>query len=70
VGQAMPEPEMNPVHQTLFPTKDSLMEAMESIHAQLPITTSNELHAALMMYQNTLLHELTKANKEADDEST
>ena len=56
--------------QTLYPCKDSLAEAREYINSQLPITTPNDMHAALMMYQNTLLHELTKANKEADDEST
>ncbi len=47
--------------QTLFPTKDSLRDATESIHAQLPITTTNDLHTALMTYQNTLLHELERS---------
>lgn len=42
--------------QTLFSRKDSLDEAIEYLTAQLPITTTNELHAALMCYHNTLLH--------------
>ncbi len=52
----MVDSDLRPVPQTLFPRKDSLMEVVECLHAQLPFTTSNELHAALMIYHNTLLH--------------
>jgi len=46
--------------QTLYPCKDSLEEAREYINSQLPITTPNDMHAALMIFQNTLLHVMFK----------
>ena len=46
--------------QTLYPCKDSLEEAREYINSQLPITTPNEMHEALMTYHNTLLHVMFK----------
>ena len=42
--------------QTLYPCKDSLEEAREYINSQLPIISPNDMHAALMIYHNTLLH--------------
>jgi len=56
----MSETDIKPIHQSLFPTKNSLLEVTEFLHAQLPITASNHLHAALMTYQNTLLHVINK----------
>lgn len=52
----MAEPDIKPTPQSLFPRKDSLKEAVEYLNAQLPITNPNELHSALMLYHNTLLH--------------
>jgi hypothetical protein len=39
----------------LFPTADSLPEAIERIEADLPITDRNQLLAHLMMFRNTIL---------------
>jgi len=41
---------------TLYPRKDTLVEAEQSIQAMLPIATPNELAAALAVYHNTVLH--------------
>jgi len=54
----MPDLSIHP--QTLYPRKDSLAEAQEYINSQLPITTPNDMHAALMIYHNTLLHVMFK----------
>jgi hypothetical protein len=56
----MSETDIKPIHQSLFPTKNSLLEVTEFLHAQMPFDTPNQLHAALMTYQNTLLHVLNK----------
>lgn len=47
---------LKPVPQTLYPTKASLSDAVVFLNSQLPITSPNELKAALMTYHNTLLH--------------
>jgi hypothetical protein len=39
----------------LYPTLTNEKEAIEYIKSLLPITTPNDLHAALMIYRNTLL---------------
>ncbi|MFC7412991.1 DUF6833 domain-containing protein [Larsenimonas suaedae] len=44
--------------QSLYPTKDSLSEALAYLEGQLPITHSNELYPLLMIYHNTLLKTL------------
>jgi hypothetical protein len=49
---------------TLYPRKDTVEEAVQYISAQLPITSNNELTAALALYHNSLLHEL---QEEAND---
>ena len=54
----MADPSTN--KQSLYPCKDSLEEAREYINSQLPITTPNDMHAALMTFQNTLLHVMFK----------
>jgi len=56
----MSETDIKPIHQSLFPTKNSLLEVTEFLHAQLPFDAHNQLHAALMTYHNTLLHVLNK----------
>lgn len=43
--------------QPLYPSKDSLAEAVAHASAQLPIQSVNELMPLLMTYHNTLLHE-------------
>jgi hypothetical protein len=52
---------LKPVPQTLFPTKDSLAEAVNEAVAALPIVTTNELMTTLMTYHNTLLAEHSKS---------
>lgn len=47
-------------HMSLYPTKDSLLEAVQYIEAQAPIQP-HQVFPLLMMYQNTLLAELAKA---------
>ncbi len=49
-------------HMSLYPTHDSLVEAIEYIEAQAPIEPT-EVFALLMRYQNTLLAELAKAGE-------
>jgi len=51
----MSETDIKPIHQSLFPCKDSLAEAREYINSQLPITSPNDMHAALMIFQNTFI---------------
>lgn len=52
----MSEPIPTPGYHNLYPRKDSLEEVYAELTAQLPLTTSNELHQALMLYHNTLVH--------------
>lgn len=54
----MPEPAVT--EQSLYPTMNTLEEAREYIIAHLPFTHPNDMHAALMLFQNTLLHVLDK----------
>lgn len=58
-------PPLRAVPMTLFPTAESLQDAVNRANARLPIHTANELYAVLMMYHNSLLN--TQAN---DDQST
>ena len=53
-------PGLRPVTMTLFPTLDSLDEAVNFASSKLPIFSRNELHSVLMVYQNTLLNEIHK----------
>jgi hypothetical protein len=41
---------------TLFPTKNTLQEAVDYAQSQLPITEPNQLVSCLMVYHNTLLY--------------
>lgn len=47
-------------HMSLYPTKDSLIEAVQYIEAQAPVEP-HELFPLIMMYHNTLLQELARA---------
>lgn len=48
----------HPCHMSLYPTMDSMVDVMQYIESQLPITNPNELFPLLMAYHNTLLKEL------------
>ena len=47
-------------HNPMYPTANSLDEAIAEIKTRLPIENSIQLKAALMLYQNTLIKELNK----------
>ena len=47
-------------HNPMYPTANSLDEALAEIKTRLPIENSIQLKAALMLYQNTLIKELNK----------
>lgn len=49
------QPQRNAAPQSLWPTLDSLDEAVSQIANHLPITNRHELAAALGLYHNTLL---------------
>lgn len=44
-----------PVKQSLFPTRDTLEEAVSEAMASVPVLTENHLNSILMTYHNTLL---------------
>lgn len=52
----------HPAHMSLFPTMNSTLEAVQYIEAQVPVRTSNEMFALVMMYHNTLLKEIASGN--------
>lgn len=47
-------------HNPMYPTANSLEEAIAEIKTRLPIENSIQLKAALMLYSNTLIKELNK----------
>ena len=47
-------------HNPMYPTANSLDEALTEIKTRLPIENSIQLKAALMLYSNTLIKELNK----------
>ena len=47
-------------HNPMYPTANSLDEALAEIKTRLPIENSIQLKAALMLYKNTLIKELSK----------
>lgn len=48
-------PALRAVNMSLFPTLNSVSEAIELMESKLPITSKNELYALLMTFQNTVL---------------
>jgi hypothetical protein len=54
------EPPIRAVPMNLFPTMDSLNDAVALAKLQLPITTEHALVTLLMTYHNTLLASLKK----------
>lgn len=51
-------PKVRPEHMSLYPTMDSLPEAILFIEQQAPLNTPNQIFSALMVYHNTLLKQL------------
>jgi hypothetical protein len=47
---------------SLYPTRDSVDEAVREISSRLPITSTNQLAAALGLYRNSLLKEMRNAD--------
>lgn len=47
-------------HMSLYPTKDSLIEAVEFIESQAPLE-AHEVFPLIMAYHNTLIAELAKS---------
>ena len=50
---------VRPEHMSLYPTMDSVTEAISFIEQQAPLRTPNEIFSALMIYHNTLLKQLS-----------
>ena len=44
----------------LYPTYDSLSQAILAIEAQVPLTTPNQVFVALMSYHNTLIDQIER----------
>ena len=44
-----------PMHMSLYPTMDSVAEAISFIESQIPLNTPNEVFSLLMLFHNTLL---------------
>ena len=51
---------VHPMHMSLYPTMDSLTEAIKYIESQVPLNTPNEVFSLLMVYHNTLLKQLNE----------
>lgn len=47
----------------LYPTYDSLSQAILAIESQAPLTTPNQVFVALMTYHNTLLAQLEREHE-------
>lgn len=58
----MIKPEVQPEHMSLYPTMDSICEAIAYIESQVPVTQPNQMFSLLMMFQNTLIKELNTHN--------
>ena len=51
---------VRPEHMSLYPTMDSVTEAICFIEQQAPLSTPNEIFSALMLYHNSLLAQLDR----------
>lgn len=49
---------VTPLQMTLYPTMDSMVEAIQYIESQVPVVASNDMFALLMIYHNSLLKTL------------
>lgn len=53
-------------HMSLYPTMDSVTEAISFIEQQAPLNTPNEIFSALMLYHNSLLKQLSDTGQLKD----
>lgn len=53
-------------HMSLYPTMDSVTEAIAFIEQQAPLSTPNEIFSALMLYHNSLLKQLSDTGQLKD----
>lgn len=51
---------LQPKPNLLYTTADSLDDAMQRVKSKLNLHTPNEIHAAVMVYHNTLLAAIIK----------
>jgi hypothetical protein len=56
----MPELPLKAIKMPLYPTYDSLPEAILAIESQVPFTTPNQVFIALMSYHNTLINQIER----------
>lgn len=54
-----------PQPNSLFPTADSIEDAMQRAKSSLRLHSPNEVHAAVMIYHNTLLASVVKGLEDA-----
>lgn len=47
-----------PMHMSLYPTMDTMVDAITYIEAQVPVVERNDMFSLLMCYHNTLLKTL------------
>ena len=57
---------VRPEHMSLYPTMDSVTEAISFIEQQAPLSTPNEIFSALMLYHNSLLKQLSDTGQLKD----
>lgn len=57
---------VRPEHMSLYPTMDSVTEAISFIEQQAPLSTPNEIFSALMVYHNSLLKQLSDTGQLKD----
>ena len=57
------ETTVRPEHMSLYPTMDTIPEAIAFIEQQAPLKTPNEIFSALMLYHNSLLKQLTDSGQ-------
>lgn len=53
-----PDLKRHPAYMNLYPAMPTVLDAIQHIEAQVPVTSQNEMFALLMMYHNTLLNSL------------
>lgn len=56
-----PNADVNAMKMSIYPSMNSVTEAISFIESQVPIQSKNEMFSLLMMFHNTLLKELTNA---------
>jgi hypothetical protein len=54
-----PNADVNAMKMSIYPSMNSVTEAISFIESQVPVQSKNEMFSLLMMFHNTLLKELT-----------